>query len=336
MNTENNKTIFQVPTKRQLVFPSFLFCLYAVWFMYMCFSNRWHFFAEFWQMPLTMSLGSFIAGSTPSGGAAVAFPVFTKVLNISSDQVRTFGLMIQSIGMTSAALFIWHRRIPVLWNVVCYASLGGLVGTLIAVNFVNLPAPYPKILFTTLVSMFAIALVYVHCTATPGVNTDFRSFGNLQRFEFMLAGLIGGMISDAVGSGIDLIVFMSLALCYRMCEKVSIPTTVICMAINSIIGFALHATVVNDVHSVWNYWLVCIPIVAIGAPLGALLMTYWSRIQIISLICILILCDVISSVAILRLNNNEEFMQTLFFFVLACTCIIILMARRGKRIVLSH
>ena len=65
-------------------------------------------------MSLTMTAGSFVAGATPTGGAAVAFPVFTKVLQIPTNEARTFGLMIQSIGMTSAALFILQKRLTIL------------------------------------------------------------------------------------------------------------------------------------------------------------------------------------------------------------------------------
>ena len=36
---------------------------------------------DHWQSALTMVFGSFLAGSSPVGGGAVAFPVFTKLLD---------------------------------------------------------------------------------------------------------------------------------------------------------------------------------------------------------------------------------------------------------------
>lgn len=60
-----------------------------------------------------MLLGSFIAGATPQGGAAVAFPVFTKVFHLPAPDARTFGQMIQSVGMTMAAITILLRRVSI-------------------------------------------------------------------------------------------------------------------------------------------------------------------------------------------------------------------------------
>ncbi len=51
-----------------------------------------------------MVFGSFVAGSTAAGGGAVSFPVFTKLLHIPADEARTFGLLIQSVGMTMASV----------------------------------------------------------------------------------------------------------------------------------------------------------------------------------------------------------------------------------------
>jgi len=45
-----------------------------------------------------MVFGAMIAGATSEGGGAVAFPVMTLALNISSTIARDFSIMIQSCG----------------------------------------------------------------------------------------------------------------------------------------------------------------------------------------------------------------------------------------------
>lgn len=315
--------------RRELVYPLFICCLYSIWLGYMTYTDSWHFFTELWEMPLTMALGSFVAGCTPTGGSAVAFPVFTKILNISSEDARTFGLMIQAIGMTSASLFIWHRRIKVLWNVVIYASIGGLFGTWFSENYIYLPAPYPKLLFTTMISIFAVALIYSYLLDKFNLNTSIDRFSFLRRGEFIAVGFLGGIIANTVGSGIDIMVFMTLALCYRISEKVSIPTTIICMAINSIIGFLVHATSEKDIQAVWEYWIVSVPVVAIGAPLGAFLMTCWSRTQILVFVVILISIDFVSSIMVFKFTDGV--LQTLLLFLLGCISVFALMIRRGNK-----
>ena len=59
--------------------------------------------------PAIMVLGAFVAGLTPEGGGAVAFPVLSVFLLISREMARDFSLMIQSVGMTSASIFILSR-----------------------------------------------------------------------------------------------------------------------------------------------------------------------------------------------------------------------------------
>ena len=86
-----------------------------------------------WPMALVMILGSMVAGSTPMGGGAVSFPFLVLWLGIRPDTARTFGLVIQALGMTSAMIFILCRRVPIqgrllLWTV-AGAAAGMLIGT---------------------------------------------------------------------------------------------------------------------------------------------------------------------------------------------------------------
>ena len=77
-----------------------------------------------------MLAGSFLAGSSPEGGGAVAFPVFTKALDVPTSVARSFGLCIQAVGMTMAtvAIVLNRRRFyPGLAVVASVAGIGGFV-----------------------------------------------------------------------------------------------------------------------------------------------------------------------------------------------------------------
>ncbi|RJE76142.1 hypothetical protein BGP78_14125 [Pseudoalteromonas sp. MSK9-3] len=63
-----------------------------------------------WKTGLTMLFGSFVAGSTPLGGWAVAFPILTKVLAVPAEDAKVFSLFIQSIGMSFATLFFISKK----------------------------------------------------------------------------------------------------------------------------------------------------------------------------------------------------------------------------------
>ena len=55
-------------------------------------------FGQFYIMSITMIFGSLVAGSTPVGGGAVAFPVMVLFIKLSAEDGRDFSLMIQSVA----------------------------------------------------------------------------------------------------------------------------------------------------------------------------------------------------------------------------------------------
>ena len=110
---------------RRLVFiPIALF----VWSLWLTILTPWYALANFWenwQVALTMMFGSMVAGATSLGGGAVAFPVFTKLLEIPFQDAKVFSLAIQSVGMGAASLAICLTGIAVEWRVIRWGSLGG-------------------------------------------------------------------------------------------------------------------------------------------------------------------------------------------------------------------
>jgi uncharacterized protein len=91
---------------------------------------------DHWFYPAVMVVGAFFAGSTPQGGGAVAFPVLSVFLDVEWTAARDFSLMVQSVGMTSASVFLLTRPgvdrsvyRPLLWWVPT-AAFGFVVGML--------------------------------------------------------------------------------------------------------------------------------------------------------------------------------------------------------------
>ena len=52
-----------------------------IWLVFVTVAGHWGRVADHVVASITMVFGSFVAGSTPQGGGAVAFPVFTKLLD---------------------------------------------------------------------------------------------------------------------------------------------------------------------------------------------------------------------------------------------------------------
>jgi uncharacterized membrane protein YfcA len=258
-----------------------------------------------WQITLTMIFGSMVAGATSEGGGAVAFPVFTKVLHIPPHDARVFCLAIQSVGMTAASIGIFFLRVPVEWRAVLWAGLAGVFGILFSTFYVMpfVSPPLVKISFTVMVSSLAIALVFMNRREKSHRHKAFPRVGRNEIAILMLTGFIGGMMSGLVGSGIDIITFMTMVLLFRLDEKVATPTTVLLMTSNTLVGFLTHLLVLDTfTPTVQGYWLAAVPVVVIGAPLGACICASLSRRVIANVLIGLIAIEFVSTLVIIPMS----------------------------------
>jgi uncharacterized membrane protein YfcA len=310
--------IFHPQHLTRWLYPVVVGLILFTWVTYMFLTQSWGVLADHWAIALTMSIGSFVAGSTAEGGGAVAFPVLTKALGIPSDDARTFGLMIQSFGMTMAGLVIVLRRIPVLYGVIVWVSLGGIIGQVIGTYWLVIPQPFPRILFTLVAGTFGLMLLICRLWLrwTPNLNLPESSPHQLP--IFLTASIAGGIFAAHVGTGLDMLTFIVLTLGFGVHEKISTPTTVIIMGLNSIAGFYLHGVVSQDIGVVWDYWLAAVPIVIIGAPLGAIAASKMNRDALIALLLTLISLEVVSTFLLIPFSMT----RLLITAVAAAGCIL--------------
>lgn len=259
-----------------------------------------------WPVSLTMILGSFIAGATSEGGGAIAFPVFTKILNIAPQDAKVFSLAIQSIGMTAATLTIIAMRVIVEWRVIFWCSLGGLAGVGFGAIAVAplLSAGLLKMLFTAMIVSFALTLVVLNFQ--PRIyNQSLPLIGLKEKLILLITGFTGGTMTGLVGTGIDIICFSVMVLLFRLSEKMSTPTSVVLMAVNSIAGFTLHLFIIGGfTDQVEAYWLAAVPVVVVGAPLGAFCCTRMNNKTIAAVLMSLIFVEFISSLFLIPLTVN--------------------------------
>lgn len=235
-------------------------------------------FERTWPLAIAMLVGSFVAGATSEGGGAVAFPVMTLLFAIPPMVARDFGLMIQTVGMGAAALVILSRRAPIATRALWLAGPTGIVGLAFGLRFVapHVSGPAVKLFFCALWAAFALA----HLRVSRG-RASHRDAGTLPDSAWLAgsgrdgapwilaAGLVGGVVSSLVGTGLDIVVFSVLVLRLHVPETIATPTSVVLMAFGSAVGFALRLAEGGPVDAAWTYWWTCVPVVVVGAPLGA-------------------------------------------------------------------
>lgn len=275
----------------------------TAWTLYMSMNQLWVLFADNWFMTLVMVFGSFIAGASSEGGGAIAYPAMTLLFNIEPDVARNFSFAIQSFGMTCAAIWIFLSGIRIEKTYLLVAGTGGFIGILFG-SFAVIPfvlPGYAKMMFVSFWLSFGIALFVVNFVKDNHSVDSLPSLTRGQKAELFLVGITGGIFSSVLGNGLDICTFAYVVLKYGLSEKIATPTSVILMASNAIVGFALHSLVLETMQTeALNYLLVCIPVVIFGAPLGAFVISKIGRKTIAGLLILIIVVQFITAIFVIR------------------------------------
>ncbi|SOD97766.1 sulfite exporter TauE/SafE family protein [Spirosoma fluviale] len=292
------------PARRiPILYLLFLVSVLSGWGWYMSSLPDVHFLARRWTAALTMVLGSFIAGSSPEGSAAISYPVFTLLLKIPPPVARNFSFAIQSIGMSSATLLILGLRVKVDWNYIRYVTLGGIFGLVFGTYYV-VPLISPvaaKLFFVSLWLSFGITLWRENRNPARIVVDTIPDFQLPDMIRLALFGLVGGVISSIFGTGINIFTFCLVTIYYRLNEKVATPSSVIIMTIETLLGFFLHTQVLHDFNQEsFELWLTCIPVVIFFAPLGAFVITKLARPIIARLLYVILIVQFFGALIVIR------------------------------------
>ncbi|KAF8375354.1 hypothetical protein PRIPAC_81783 [Pristionchus pacificus] len=279
----------------------------------------WRFFATRYEMSLVMMFGSAVGGATAEGSGAIAFPVLTLAFKVPATTARDFAFMIQTIGMNSAAITVLFMGILVEKHTLILASIGGSVGTIICLEFLDrLLAPdLKKMVFVSVFFSFAIALFLLNLDKKRKTFDKIQNFDLKKSILLVVVGFFGGLLSGISGSGLDVFAFSVITLLFRVNEKVATPTTVSLAGINSAVGFFWRHQMHNAIQPLaWEYFAVCIPIVSIFAPLGSLVSSHFHRQTLAIFIYILETVAIVSAFAIIQPATLAPTPKTIQFDIL--------------------
>ncbi len=310
----------QIYHSKRFILISGAIAVWTLWLTLLGGQTALSYLFEYWQIALTMVFGSAIAGGTSMGGGAVAFPVFTKVLQIPPQDAKLFSLAIQSVGMTAASVTICLTGIRVEWRVIRWGSLGGFLGICLGVGYLanTIPPDILKMSFTVMLSSFAITLLALN-RQTRTAYLTLPTWTMTERGIILLAGFLGGIMSGLAGNGIDIFIFSVMVLLFRCCEKLATPTSVILMAINALMGFALHLFIFQDfTDPVRSYWLAAIPVVVVGAPLGAMFCSLLRRETVANMVIALIFIELITSLILIPLRPISLLSSFIVLVIFSC------------------
>jgi uncharacterized membrane protein YfcA len=288
--------------------------------------------AAHWPISLTMVFGSLVGGGTSEGGGAVAFPVLTKVLAVPADQARLFAFAIQSVGMGTATISIVFNRVPIEWRAIRIGAPGVVVGVAASCVFLapHLELATIRLLFTAILVSLGLAL-WISRRYDPHRRDWIEPFGSREIAVLAGAGLIGGLLSGLAAVGENTVMFAVLVLGFRVCERVVTPTTVVLLTIATWTGFATHVLVIGDFGPpVVDMWLAAVPVVAIGAPAGALIATRMSRDAIVRVLYVLISIEFVSTLALVPRSVGQTVLFVGAIVAASAACVAMATARRYR------
>ena len=275
-----------VNINRSMIYWVPLFLFWLIWSVSLGSQNILIVFENYWQSSITMIAGSFVAGATPLGGGAVAFPVFTKIMQVSSSDASFFSLLIQSVGMTFATLFFISRNTMINWKVIRYACIGSFLAYPVSFIYISLENISVRFIFSEFIVFCAFIMLW------KKQNQHLKS---KSMYWAVLFGFFGGLLTAKIGSGCDVILYFYLVFICQYCAKDSIPTTVCFMAINSIYASVWLLFTSTPSEFVVGSWWASAPIVSIGAPLGAYVLSKLRANQTVIMIISIISIEVLSS-----------------------------------------
>eukprot|EP00438_Fugacium_kawagutii_P004868 Skav203384 [mRNA] locus=scaffold1379:336778:337905:+ [translate_table: standard] len=283
--------------------------VYPAWCYAMLKQDAWTAsFGRFYIMSLTMIFGSLVAGSTPVGGGAVAFPVMVLYIKLLPEEGRDFSLMVQSVGMSAASFQILYakRHLCHFWLVLWF-TISALPGLILGFE-VDMSSRITSLTFTTAVSCFAIAFFYHREVMKKGENDGSDSYAAVEPWDLLhfdrldlekalgwrcfgtslpwvltalacIFGMTGGFLTAKLGSGADMLAYIFGMLWNslvpyeaQMSENMLTASSVVVMACCSVLGTSLRILTAEISHEVIMCWAACVPVVVLGAPLGSMLL----------------------------------------------------------------
>ena len=255
---------------------------------------------DHWESPVTILFGSFLAGSSPEGGGAVAFPVFTKGLGVPAEVARSFGLAIQAVGMTVAACAILLNRRPIHRRATLVATTAAVLGFGLSVVLwgdqeavfwpPSIGTGWTKASFSIVLATTSVMMVrHLRHDGADHLPRVWTSRHDLGLAVFAVAG---GVLSSLAGTGANIVVFLFLVVLADVGPKVALSSAIVVMAAVSVVGLVLFGLLDGQLwvdvsgdrvtavggqlvdlpagrNDLFGLWFAAVPVVVWGAPLGS-------------------------------------------------------------------
>lgn len=214
-------------------------------------------------------------GLIGGGGSIITVPVLVYLMNLPPVIATGYSLFV--VGSTSLiGAYINFKKGNIDVKSALIFAAPSLIAVLITRQFI-LPAMPDKILPLNsfiitkdifLMVVFSILMIAVSISMIKQKSATLKNEGlhNTNFSQVFIQGSLVGFISGLIGAGGGFLIIPALVMFLKLPMKVAIGTSLLIIAINSLIGFA--GDLFTDIHVDWNMLLLFTSISIVGVFIG--------------------------------------------------------------------
>ena len=221
--------------------------------------------SRYWFVIIIAFFAALIANATAIGGGIIFVPVFIYGFGLPAIAALKLSLATQSFGMSSGA-FGWGRRFIDKTGFIV-GGCASLAGIFLGTYIWNVPPELVKPIFGYL-SIFIILALIAEALCGHHKNTGSKvAYGGIDRklTGLVLTGITGGFITAWIAIGVGELIALYLLFVYRVKIETAVATGVAILAVDSMLGFALHIRLGGIP---WDLLLFTVPGVIFGGLAG--------------------------------------------------------------------
>lgn len=203
-------------------------------------------------------------GLLGSGGSILTVPVLVYGLG-QPDKVAIAGSLaiVGAISLVGAVPFAWRRKID--WRSVAFFGVPGMLGSFGGAYLAHYVSGTAQLL-----AFAVVMLIAAYAMLRGGAGGAAATAGGHAAWKIALEGLVVGVITGLVGVGGGFLIVPALVLLGGLPMVVAIGTSLVIIALKSMVGFVEYLQVLNavDLTLDWTVLAVFIVVGILGSIIG--------------------------------------------------------------------